>query len=491
MSNTNKHNSNSNSNSIETFANYQDVKTKTINWCKKMQAEGLLTPEQYDNCIATFKDVTSGILPKEFKVPPTGMSRNYSLYNTRSTKLTPKISGDNTNTVMVVTNTGLYMACNSNNDLYYIYDINDATINQNELYFTLVPQNNDVYSIMSPYNKYLIANTNWGAEFSGTTIGTMSSWNVSKIEDKVILESIQYSGFYLSFNGKDEPLKIIYGKDESIQWLMIPKKETSINDKYGEYTGIEYLVTKENILTNIKNITIDKLALDNIKKSLITFQENIRDNYTAIETYMQKYLDRQSRLYTVSNQDYQSRINSISTSSTITAEQQQSLSDSIPKPAGMNLSDNDINAAIFNISNMKNYNIQIIQEEISKIDLKINALDITSTIATYNKYILDIQNEIINVKSRIEQNNIIMGRQKDNYEKINEDVSYIEAKQEKNENLDTKLKLNLEIVDGYKTQTSLLVKIYPFIVVLLLLFLIYLIYLTVIKFKENIYDNYA
>ena len=487
----NKQNKNNNHTmSVEPFANYQDVKTKTINWCKKMQAEGLLTPEQYDNCTSTFKDVTSGILPKEFKVPPTGMSRNYSLYNTRSTKLTPNISGDNTNTVMIVTNTGLYMACNSNNDLYYIKDINDSTINQNELYFTLVPQNNDVYSIMSPYNKYLIANTNWGAEFSGTTIGTMSSWNVSKVDDKVILQSIQYSGFYLSFNDKDKPLKIIYGKDASIQWLMIPKKETSVNNKYGEYTGIEYLVTKENILTKIKNITIDKLALDNIKKSLTTLQENIRDNYTEIETYMQKYLDGQSRLYTVSNQYYETRINSINTSSTITSDLQQSLIDSIPLPKGINLSDNDINTVVFNISNVKNYYIQVIQEEISKIDLKLNDLDITSTISDYNTFILDLQNEITKVKSRIEQNNIIMGRQKDNYEKIKEDVSYIEIKKDKNETIDTKLKLNLDIVDGYKTQTSLLVKIYPFIIVLLLLFLIYLIYLTAIKFKVNIYDKY-
>ena len=151
-----------------------------------MQSEGLLTPEQYDDCVATFKDVKSGILPKEFKVPSTGMDRNYSLYNTRSEKLTSKLTNENTNTVMLVTNTGDYMACNSNNDLYFVRNINDSTLNQQELYFTLVPQNNNVYSIMSPYGKYLISNTEWGAGFSGTSIGTMSSWNISKINNKVI-----------------------------------------------------------------------------------------------------------------------------------------------------------------------------------------------------------------------------------------------------------------------------------------------------------------
>ena len=107
----------------ENFTNYYDVKTKTINWCSKMHSEGLLTPEQYDDCVATFKDATTGILPKEFKTPSTGMERNFSLYNTRSKKLTPKLSNENTNTVMLVTNNGDYMACDTNNDLYFTKDI--------------------------------------------------------------------------------------------------------------------------------------------------------------------------------------------------------------------------------------------------------------------------------------------------------------------------------------------------------------------------------
>ena len=218
-------------NNKESFTNYQDVKTKTVNWCNKMQSEGLLTPEQNDECEATFIDSDSGILPKEFVVPNTGMSRNYSLYNTRSEKLTSKLSNENTNTVMMVTNTEQYMACNSNNDLYFIRDINDSTINQQELYFTLVPQSNNIYSIISSYGKYLITNTEWNASFTGTTLGTMSSWSINKINDKVILESIQYKGFYLSFKDNNESLNIIYGKNESIKWLMIPKKESEIHNK--------------------------------------------------------------------------------------------------------------------------------------------------------------------------------------------------------------------------------------------------------------------
>ena len=479
-------------NKIEPFANYQDVKTKTINWCSKMQNVGLLTAEQYDNCVASFKDVTSGVLPQDFKVPPTGMDRNYSLYNTRSTKLSSTVTDDNTNIVMIVTHTGLYMACNSNNNLYFLKDINDSTVNQNELYFTLVPQNNDVYSIMSPYGQYLITNTNFNAQFSGTALGIMASWNVSKVNDKVILESLQYNGFYLSFKDKESPLNIIYGKDETIQWLMIPKKVNLASNKYSEYLGTQYLVTKENILTSIKNLTVDKLVYDNIKISLIDLQNDVRNQFNDIEKYMQEKLDADKKLYELSSIDYNIKINSINTSSTITSNSQQSLINAIPKPVGINLTDNEINSILFTITNTKNYYLQLLEEEINKIDIKLNTLnlDITESITDYNTFILDIKREIINVVSRMQQNTIIMTRQQNNNDNIDEDVSYIETKQKKYDNLDTTLKLNLDIVNGYKSQTNTIVKIYPFIIILLILLLIYLSYLTVLKFIANIYDKY-
>ena len=446
----------------ENFTNYHDVKTKTINWCSKMQSEGLLTPEQYDDCVATFKDVKSGILPKEFKVPSTGMDRNYSLYNTRSEKLSPKLTNENTNTVMLVTNKGDYMACDSNNDLYYVRNINDPTLNQHELYFTLLPQNNDVYAIMSPYGKYLISNTEWGAGFSGSSIGNMSSWNISKINNKVIFESIQFAGFYLSFKNTTEPLKIIYGKNDSTQWLIIPKKQTKVSNKYGEFSGVEYNVTKENILTKIKNLKVDKLALTNIKTAGETLKTTIIENVDNIEKIMKNKLDYGKKLFNLNNTQ------------------------------GINLSEQEINEMLFNIMDGSKYYIRLIQEKINEIDDRLITIEkeLKQSISDYNRFVLDIQNELENSKQRIQQNNLIMGRQQDDYEKINEDVAYISNKQDKYETLDEKLKLNLDIVDGYKQQKSLLVKIYPIVIVILILLLIYLTYLTSIKFMDNIYNKY-
>ena len=134
----------------------------------------------------------------------------------------------------------------------------------------------------------------------------------------------------------------------------------------------------------------------------------------------------------------------------------------------------------------------MIETEVNKIETLL--IDITKNIedstSDYNNYLLKIKTAINETKERIEQNNLIMGRQQNNYEKINEDVAYISNKQNKYETLDEKLKLNLEIVDGYKQQNSLMTKIYPIVIIILILLLIYLIYLTSIKFMDNIYNKY-
>ena len=477
---------------IENFTNYHDVKTKTINWCSKMQSEGLLTPEQYDNCVATFKDATTGVLPKEFKTPSTGMERNYSLYNTRSKKLSPKLSNENTNTVMLVTNNGDYMACDTNNELYFTRDINDSTLNQDEFYFTLIPQNNNVYSIMSPYGKYLIANTEWGASFTGTSIGTMASWTVSKVNNKVLFESIQYTDFYLSFKNVEEPLKLIYGKNESVQWLMIAKKETQLNNKYGEYTGVDYIVTKENILTSLKNLNNDKIALENMNKAFSALQINIRDNYEEIEQYMRNRLDYDRKLFDKTSTYYEEKIRDINQNNTLSRVQKNEQINALPNPKGIDLTQQQINTYLSQIAEEKHNYLYVIDTEVNKIENQL--IDINKNIeestSDYNKFLLDIKNEINKAKERIQQNNLIMGRQQDNYEKINEDVAYISNKQDKYETLDEKLKLNLDIVDGYKQQNSLMTKIYPIVIIILILLLIYLIYLTSIKFMDNVYNKY-
>ena len=533
--------------------NYQDVKTKTINWCTKMKDVGLLTPVQYDNCITSFTNSSSGIISKDFIVPSSGMPINYSLYNTRTEAITDNIIGKNTNTIMLVTNTGLYMACDTNNNIYYIKNINDHTINQNELYFTLKPHTNNLYSLLSPYGRYLLSNVNYTVDFTGTTMGPLASWKINKVNDSVTFESLEFTGYYLSFVDNEKPLQIIYGEDESSQWIMIPKPQTNIKDQYAPYIGTEYIVKKEDILTRIINKSIDKIVLNIIKNTLTTLQNNISENFAKIDTYMRKSINYDIELFKLSTINYNAQIESLNsitlnlnaqmdsverlkrnananrngngngngngndngngngngndngngngndngndntpmiTNSTTSLQTLQSLTSSIPKPVGINLTPKEIEGIFTNIANTKNMTLKLIDEEISKINIQISNLPTEDPMTDYVEYMNTLKNEYDKTTLSIQQNNVIMGRQKDNYDTLNKDENYFDTKTNNYKKLDNSLKLNFNIVDGYKTQNKYLIYIYPLVLILCIFFLIYLIYITYKKFMENVYTQY-
>lgn len=302
---------------IESFANYQDVKTKTENWCNKMLKVGLLTPEQFNSCISTFQDATSGVLPKEFKTPNTGMSRNFSLYDNTTKELTSNVTGENTNIIMLVNNDGFYMACDKNNNVYFIKDINETTVNQQEIYFNLIPQTNNVYMIMSSYGKYLIINSgpnvgdstipegtssrqDWCASFTGKSMGPMTNWKVTVLEsnangngNKASFQSAQLTNFFLSSvqNDQDSSLVVNYGNDDTNSWSLIPKSTTNSNSESVIHNGIEYIVAKELLLKKIADVKGQKICVQAIKDSLNKLQILVRTNFTNIKNHMEKLLN--------------------------------------------------------------------------------------------------------------------------------------------------------------------------------------------------------
>ena len=142
----------------EQFLNYQDAKTKTLNWCSKMKNVGLLTNDQFDQCVSSYTDTTLGILPSQINdSSKKNLELDYSLYNSRLKALTPNLLNTNTNNIMLVNSDGSYMGCGSDNATYFT---NDSNTNIKELTFTLTPLKNNHYAISSSYGKYLINNDN-------------------------------------------------------------------------------------------------------------------------------------------------------------------------------------------------------------------------------------------------------------------------------------------------------------------------------------------
>jgi hypothetical protein len=217
----------------EGFLDYQDVKTKTLNWCNKMQKVGLLSGEQFDQCVSSFQDTTAGLVSSGIADSKSGMNVDYSIYNTRAKQLSGSItksgSGDNTNTIMLITPTpdNQTLACKSDGSLYQVSNIDDPQINQKELYFTLEPINQTSFAILSPYGTFLSTDNTYNAGLNSKSIGPLSTWNIIKITNSsnnianvsnVMIEANQFPGFFLVFDSTQNTLSILQGQSDSLIW---------------------------------------------------------------------------------------------------------------------------------------------------------------------------------------------------------------------------------------------------------------------------------
>jgi len=532
-----KQNTNTNTNnntSLESFANYQDVKTKTINWCNKMQTSGMLSPEQFNSCVATFQDATTGIMPKEFKTPKTGMSRNYSLYNTRAKELSSNITGNNSNNIMLVNNEGFYMGCNKDNTVYFIKDINDSSVNQKELYFTLIPQTNNVYMIISSYGKYLISNSgpsvgdssiptgmssrqDWCATFTGKSMGPMTTWNITVLDNgnnngsnngnKATFESVQLSNFFLSSsqNSQDDSLVINYGSDDRNVWLMIPKTIETANSESVNSYSTEYIVAKDMLNANIADNKAQIICVQAFKETLNKLKNIVNINYNNINKYMEQIMNTSTTGGTTDTAGGTTDTTGGTGGTTDTAGGTGGTTDTMSNIQltetfanenniiiNINFSADDKNTIINNILNMKNYYLKQIEADISNLNILLSDLKTKETEIDndYQNYLDNINKDLSEINNKIQQNNSIINRQKDNYDKLNTDFLYIDVQKEKTENMDKIAKINTNLITDSSNSNSTLIIVYPVIIFLLFMFLIYLIYITYNKFLINVASNY-
>ena len=512
-----------NNNSItkkEGFLDYQDVKTKTLNWCNKMQQTGLLSADQFNQCVSSFKDTTAGLVSSGIGTDSKyGMGMDYSIYNTRAKQLSSSITntnadgGNNTNTIMLMTPNNQTLACKPDGSLYQVPNTDDPQVNQKELYFTLTPINETAFAILSPYGTFLAADNTYNASMTGKSIGPLSTWNIVKITSstassanvsQVMIESSQFPGFHLVYDSTLNTLSIQQGQNESMIWSISAKAsndntlltKTSVlgntPDSELAMNVSQYTVLKESILAGYKNNAMMNIALQASIDTIKKLQSLVSNNYADITNYIQNYLQNQQRLYQLSSSDYKTRTESIRNNSMINPDTQQNLINNLPAIQGLNVSSDTINQVLSAINNQKNITLQYITNNaLLPLQQQIGALGANdNTLVDYNKFIGTLQATLQDTNNQIAQNKKILERQKDKYNAINADYSYQLNKISKLEKVDNVAGLNVDLLSNYREQKGYLTKIYPVCIFLLIIGFIYLTYLTYKKFIDNVWSQY-
>jgi hypothetical protein len=493
---------------VEGFTDYQDVKTKTLNWCQKMLNAGLLTSDQFDQCVSSFKDTTAGITASGLVDSQYGLNMDYSIYNSRATKLASGITnsggGDNTNIIMITSPSpnSKTLACRPDGSLYQVANIDDPNINQKELYFSMQPINETAYAILSPYGGFLAADNTFNATLTGKSAGPLSTWNVIKITSstetssnltQVMIESTQFPGFHLVFDSTQNTLSIQQGRNDSMIWSITARASSdSSPDSKLDVNVSQYTVLKEVILAAFKNNGIIKIALQAGIETINNLKSQIENNYTDIANHVQAYMQNQQRIYQLSSIDYNTRAQSIRNNSMINPDTQNTLIANLPPTQGLNLTDDTMSQVLAAINNQKNITLQYINNNaLLPLQQKLGALTARDvSLADYNQFMTNLNAALQDTNNQIAQNQKIISRQKDKYNAINADYSYQQDKITKLDKVDKVAELNVGLLSGYQSQKGYFTKIYPVCIFFLVVGLIYLSYLTYGKFINNVWSQY-
>ncbi len=105
---------------------YDEVKTKTLNWCKKLYNNGTFNLQNYNDCISAFGKDSEGEIPDGLNIPRTGVEHAYGLYD-RTSSYIKKTNPNSLNSKMYLTTfDGYYLACNKEGNFYLVKDFSNT-----------------------------------------------------------------------------------------------------------------------------------------------------------------------------------------------------------------------------------------------------------------------------------------------------------------------------------------------------------------------------
>ena len=471
---------------MEYFTDQQDIKTKTKNWCYKLQETGVLSSEQLAQCINTFKDTTNGLLPKEFVSPPSGLDRNYSLYNTKHQKtLTSKINNDaessndnNSNAIMLTSSDDIKIACNSQHIIYSVTNINDATVQQNELYFTLDKQasesDTNVYSILSPYGKFLSINSKLEVSFSGISSGASTQWNIIKInssgstsnDNTIMIEPLQYNNYYLIYDTELQILKVIYGISSNTEWMMTSKTANADTDDSTTPEDIsmydKYTLSNETIIYNIYDINIKKICITELVNTYTELKTQINTQYNTV---IQHIKNTYAKTLNPDEQDTNDSNNQRYTDNTA-----------------------DIESACSNLRTIQsNLTTNIDKNFLTPLQTLLDDIIIREKSTNYNDYMVTLQSDYDKIENSINQSTLIIERQLKENNALNNTYNNNTIKDKQLQNNEQIISVNSDIVNNMSTQYKYVLKLYPLFILILIILIIYLIYRASQNFINNVF----
>lgn len=296
------------------MSTYQDIRNKTIGWCRGLLENKIYTQEQYNECAKGFVDMGVGELPPNMDPPKTNNEYSYSLYDRNTNYTQTQITSSSSGKIMIKASNGKLLMAKENGDLSLTTGKNID--NQKELEWRINFQKDDQYTILSHYGKFLSVNTVKkstpnSSNIQSTTLQDQnvpiadketlvpsSIWIIDKVDDRIIIESSKYKGNKLSGTS---PVSLTKGRAEMHYWLIvdIPSASKSVMPVYNP---IDKHNEKNILLNDFQALLKQKFTALIEIKMLFDIGKALEDQYCRIIKNVKINIEK-------TNQEFNKKVN--------------------------------------------------------------------------------------------------------------------------------------------------------------------------------------
>ena len=475
------------------------LKTKTINWCNNLLKNGIMNEDQFNSCVSSFPDNSRPEIPQQLaETENSDIAYNYSLYDrdTMSDKIISyaNLNGEPIKCLITIPDSGQCLATNKDGKLYLISNSLDITANESEAEWTLIPQAESQFAILSTYDKYLTIDVDKTINASGTEVGPFSQWNTITTDSQVYFESAEYPDTYLGFTidstYSDRSVISIASKNEQSTWVLNQLSSTSDdgnNNPVKEYDTNNYNIKKQSVIADIR-VNLLKIAgyqykirlLNELKTTIKRQVNSIADEIgNKLVTDATRYKD----IVTLRNSMLKNYNNSRSKGS--------SAPPNLPPIEGVAISDNSILQVKNNITSARDKYIREIDEIIGDYDIEINAIktNLVKSAETYDKFKTELKDKVQTINTNVMNTEVIIGRQVENINKVDNEFNKLNSDKNKAEKIKVISEQNTDFVEQVYTSNYRYNLLYKALIIILLPVIIYLIYLGYKKYNDVFADK--
>tara|TARA_B100000575_G_C23142420_1_gene665309 strand:+ start:3549 stop:5012 length:1464 start_codon:yes stop_codon:yes gene_type:complete len=479
-----------------------DIKNKTLIWCRKLLNNGIFSNDNYNDCINSYSNLGEGELPAEFEVPRTGIKHNYALYNKNERDLDKTLLNQDNSLTMISNQQGLYLGINENGNLYFEKDYTREGVRQDYLEWSFIHQTDEKFAIMCIGTQtYLHTDGNLNVMAKSDTLNPSSTWRIKTRGGKQYFESLAHKNHFFSYQIIENNIYFKVIKDnKSNNYFNVLTINKNSNSPYQVFLGLDLITKKNKVLQQYEIYSKGNKVIEVEIYILNYILSKVREKFTKIIDHVKLNFKNNNKeykgLYAKNKRDID-RIDSfrkslsLSNTDNLKFDEYSSNIQAIESRLGtsslVNVNETDIKKVIRKINDKKQkmelFINKLILERSKFVQSEIKNEKTINNIV--NLFIKEAEEELDKVTLQVTQNNRILEKQINKINGIKESTYFKKNKMSKDKDNHLIAKVNSDLTIKREKSIKYYMNIYLIGIVILAALSLMLLYSIIIKFREN------